>query len=374
MYFLKLNLDELTEIYSIYSYEARGIIYYTKVEEERVKRRLTKITAVVALIGVLTISFIACTKDKAGELTKVRLNEVVRSVFYAPMYAAISQGFFSEEGIEIDLSTGQGADKTMQQVLSKNADIGFCGPEQVIYINNQGREDYPVLFAQLTQRDGSFLVGRAEETDFKWESLKGKELIGGRPGGMPQMSFEYVLKKHGLDPKTDVNLVTNLDFTATAGAFKAGTGEYVTLFEPTASMLEKEGTGKIVASIGESAGDIPYTSFFSSKSYMDENPEIIESFTKAIYKGQQWVNENSNEKIADAIIEYFPGTEKEIIVNVMKNYKEINALASDPRIEEEELNRLMDIIESYDKTLIPERPSFEKIVNNTFADKAINNK
>lgn len=338
------------------------------------KRRLTKITAVVALIGVLTISFIACTKDKAGELTKVRLNEVVRSVFYAPMYAAISQGFFSEEGIEIDLSTGQGADKTMQQVLSKNADIGFCGPEQVIYINNQGREDYPVLFAQLTQRDGSFLVGRAEETDFKWESLKGKELIGGRPGGMPQMSFEYVLKKHGLDPKTDVNLVTNLDFTATAGAFKAGTGEYVTLFEPTASMLEKEGTGKIVASIGESAGDIPYTSFFSSKSYMDENPEIIESFTKAIYKGQQWVNENSNEKIADAIIEYFPGTEKEIIVNVMKNYKEINALASDPRIEEEELNRLMDIIESYDKTLIPERPSFEKIVNNTFADKAINNK
>jgi len=339
-----------------------------------VKRRLAKITSVVALIGVLTMSFIACTKDKVGELTKVRLNEVVRSVFYAPMYAAISQGFFEEEGIEIDLSTGQGADKTMQQVLSKNADIGFCGPEQVIYINNQGREDYPVLFAQLTQRDGSFLVGRTEESDFNWESLKGKELIGGRPGGMPQMSFEYVLKKHGLDPKTDVNLVTNLDFTATAGAFKAGTGEYVTLFEPTASMLEKEGTGKIVASIGESAGNIPYTSFFSSKSYMDGNPEIIESFTKAIYKGQQWFNENSNEKIADAIIEYFPGTEKEIIVNVIKNYKEINALASDPRIEEEELNRLMDIIESYDKTLITERPPFEKIVNNTFADKAINNK
>ena len=338
------------------------------------KRRLTKITAVVALIGVLTMSFIACTKDKVGELTKVRLNEVVRSVFYAPMYVAISQGFFAEEGIEIDLSTGQGADKTMQQVLSKNADIGFCGPEQVIYINNQGREDYPVLFAQLTQRDGSFLVGRTEESNFNWESLKGKELIGGRPGGMPQMSFEYVLKKHGLDPKTDVNLVTNLDFTATAGAFKAGTGEYVTLFEPTASMLEKEGTGKIVASIGESAGNIPYTSFFSSKSYMDGNPKTIESFTKAIYKGQQWFNENSNEKIADAIIEYFPGTEKEIIVNVIKNYKEINALASDPRIEEEELNRLMDIIESYDKTLITERPPFEKIVNNTFADKAINNK
>nr|WP_253198340.1 ABC transporter substrate-binding protein [Clostridium gasigenes] len=320
------------------------------------------------------MSFTSCTKDKSGELTKVKLNEVVRSVFYAPMYAAINKGFFEEEGLEIYLSTGQGADKTMQQVLSKNADIGFCGPEQVIYINNQGREDYPVLFAKLTQRDGAFLVGRTEESDFKFESLKGKELIGGRPGGMPQMSFEYVLKQHGLNPKTDVNLVTNLDFTATAGAFKAGTGEYVTLFEPTASMLEKEGTGKIVASIGDEVGDLPYTCFFSSKSYMDENPQIIEKFTKAIYKGQQWVIENSNEEIADAIIEYFPGTEKDIIVKVISNYKEINALATEPRIEEEKISKLMDIIESYDKKLIPKRPSFEKIVDNSFADKATKNK
>ncbi|SDO81211.1 NitT/TauT family transport system substrate-binding protein [Clostridium gasigenes] len=338
------------------------------------KKKLTKITAVIALIGVLTMSFISCTKDKSGELTKVKLNEVVRSVFYAPMYAAINKGFFEEEGLEIYLSTGQGADKTMQQVLSKNADIGFCGPEQVIYINNQGREDYPVLFAKLTQRDGAFLVGRTEESDFKFESLKGKELIGGRPGGMPQMSFEYVLKQHGLNPKTDVNLVTNLDFTATAGAFKAGTGEYVTLFEPTASMLEKEGTGKIVASIGDEVGELPYTCFFSSKSYMDENPQIIEKFTKAIYKGQQWVIENSNEEIADAIIEYFPGTEKDIIVKVISNYKEINALATEPRIEEEKISKLMDIIESYDEKLIPKRPSFEKIVNNSFADKATKNK
>ncbi|MBU3131268.1 ABC transporter substrate-binding protein [Clostridium gasigenes] len=318
--------------------------------------------------------FTSCTKDKSGELTKVKLNEVVRSVFYAPMYAAINKGFFEEEGLEIYLSTGQGADKTMQQVLSKNADIGFCGPEQVIYINNQGREDYPVLFAKLTQRDGAFLVGRTEESDFKFESLKGKELIGGRPGGMPQMSFEYVLKQHGLNPKTDVNLVTNLDFTATAGAFKAGTGEYVTLFEPTASMLEKEGTGKIVASIGDEVGELPYTCFFSSKSYMDENPQIIEKFTKAIYKGQQWVIENSNEEIADAIIEYFPGTEKDIIVKVISNYKEINALATEPRIEEEKISKLMDIIESYDEKLIPKRPSFEKIVDNSFADKATKNK
>ena len=336
------------------------------------KSKLIKLATVTALVGLIGMSIFGCNKkDKADTTTKVKLNEVVRSVFYAPMYVAINEGFFEDERLEIDLTTGQGADKTMQQVLSKNADIGFCGPEQVIYINNQGREDYPVLFAQLTQRDGSFLVGRKDEPNFDWEKLKNVKMIGGRPGGMPQMAFEYVLRKNRLDPKTDVNLVTNLDFTATAGAFKAGTGDYVTLFEPTASMLEKEGSGKIVASIGESAGDLPYTCFFSTKSYMDENPEIIEKFTKAIYKGQQWVKTHSDEEVAKSIISFFPGTDKDIIVNVVKNYRKIDALASEPKIEEEDLNRLMDIIESYDKTLLPSRPDFEKIVNNKFAEEAI---
>ncbi|MEG0295591.1 MAG: ABC transporter substrate-binding protein [Clostridium sp.] len=318
---------------------------------------------------MLGFSVVSCSNKTDSTVTKVRLNEVVRSVFYAPMYVAIANGYFEDEGIEIDLSTGQGADKTMQQVLSGSADIGFCGPEQVIYINNQGRDDYPVLFAQLTQKDGSFLVGRESEDNFDWKNLNGKELIGGRPGGMPEMAFEYVLRQNGIDPKTDVKMVTNLDFTATAGAFKAGTGEYVTLFEPTASMLEKEGSGKIVASIGESAGTIPYTCFFTTKSYMDKNPEVIEKFTKAIYKGQEWIKTHSNEEIADAIISYFPGTDKEIIVNVIANYKEIDAFASNPTIKEADLNRLMDIIESYDKNLLTARPDFNKIVNNSFAEK-----
>ena len=216
-------------------------------------KRFVTIIGIVAMVG---LSFVGCgktsTKDAGtDELQTVRLNEVVRSVFYAPMYVAISEGFFEEEGLEIDLSTGQGADKTMQQLLSGNADIGFSGPEQVVYIYNQGREDSPVVFAQLTQRDGSFLVGREEEEDFNWESLKGKELIGGRPGGVPEMALEYVLKNNGVDPNKDVNMVTNIDFTATSGAFKSGTGEYVALFEPTATMLEREGSGHIVASIGE---------------------------------------------------------------------------------------------------------------------------
>lgn len=341
------------------------------------KNKLIKIASLVALIGISTFNFISCAKDKdpiKKELTKVRLNEVVRSVFYAPMYVAINEGFFEEEGLEIDLSTGQGADKTMQQVLSKNADIGFCGPEQTIYINNQGREDYPILFAQLTQTDGAFLVGREGEENFDWKNLKGAEIIGGRPGGVPQMAFEYVLRQNGLDPRTDVNLVTNIDFTATAGAFKAGTGKYVTLFEPTASMLEKEGSGKVIASIGKAVGDLPYTCFFSTKSYMDKNSETIQKFTNAIYKGQKWVETHSDEEIAESIGSFFPGTDKDIIISVVKNYKKINAIASKPSIEAEDLTRLMDVIESYDKTLLPGRPSFEKIVNNDFAENAMKSK
>lgn len=341
-----------------------------------------KVTAVMAAGLLATASFMGCeakeatnkeavSEETTAELQTIRLNEVVRSVFYAPMYVAINEGFFEEEGIEIDLSTGQGADKTMQQLLSGNVDIGFSGPEQVVYIYNQGREDYPVVFAQLTKKDGSFLVGREAEDDFDWKSLEGKELIGGRPGGIPEMALEYVLKENGLDPKTDVNMVTNIDFTATAGAFKSGTGEYVALFEPTATMLENEGSGSIVASIGESAGDIAYTCFYTTKSFMDKNPELLQKFTNAIYKGQVWVQEHTDEEIADSIISFFPGTDKDVIVNVMKNYRDIDAFSTEPAVSEDGLNKLMDIIQGYDSSLIETRPDFNTIVNNKFAEEAV---
>ena len=317
-----------------------------------------------------------CSKvnDKRTESTNlktIRLNEVVRSVFYAPMYVAINEGFFEEEGLSIDLSTGQGADKTMQQLLSGNVDIGFSGPEQVVYIYNQGREDYPVVFGQLTQRDGSFLVGREEEENFDWSSLKGKEIIGGRPGGIPEMALEYVLKQNGLNPENDVKMVTNVDFTATAGAFKSGIGDYVALFEPTATMLEKDGAGNIVSSIGNEAGNISYTCFYTTKSYMDENPDIIQKFTNAIYKGQQWVQQHTSEEVADSIISFFPGTDKEVIVKVIDNYKNIEAYSETPEVSEDGLNKLMDIIQGYDESLITERPDFNIIVNNSFAKQAI---
>ncbi|AJD31516.1 MULTISPECIES: ABC transporter substrate-binding protein [Clostridium] len=337
-------------------------------------KKITVISLLALLVFSLTL-FAGCNNkdDNKKNLTKVRLNEVVRSVFYAPMYVAINEGIFEEEGIEIDLSTGQGADKTMQQVLSKSADIGFCGPEQVIYIYNQKREDYPVLFAQLTQSDGSFLVGRKKEENFKWESLKGKKIIGGRPGGMPEMALEYVLKSHGINPKSDVDLITNIAFTATAGAFKSGTGDYAALFEPTASMLEKENAGHIVASIGESAGNIPYTCYFSTKSYMEKNPETIQKFTNAIYKAQKWIDKHTEEEIAKSIISFFPGAKEDILVDVIKNYKKINSFANTPTLKEENLNKLMDIIQSYDKELIPTRPEFNKIVNTKFSKEAEKN-
>ncbi|MCB2293769.1 ABC transporter substrate-binding protein [Clostridium algoriphilum] len=337
-------------------------------------KKLSVFSLLVSLVFVTTL-LSGCTQKatttKTTPLVKVKLNEVVRSIFYAPMYAAITQGYFKEEGLDIDLSTGQGADKTMQQVLSKASDIGLCGPEQIIYIYNQHRTDYPVLFAQLTQKDGSFLVSRKTETNFKWESLKGKTIIGGRPGGVPEMTLEYVLKNHGLKPGVDVKIITNLAFTATAGAFKAGTGDYVALFEPTASTMKKSNSGNIVASVGESAGTIPYTCFFATKSYIAKNPAVMQKFTNAIYKGQKWVNSHSDKEVVTSIKSYFPGTDEAVLTASIKNYRNVNAFSTNPTLTTANLTKLMDIIQSYKASLIPARPDFDKIVNTTFSKKAV---
>ena len=334
------------------------------------RSRITKV--VVLLISlVMAISLFGCESREKGSLKKVRLNEVTRSVFYAPMYVAINEGYFEEEGIELDISTGQGADKTMQQVLSGSVDIGFSGLEQVIYIYNQGREDYPKAFAQLTQKDGSFLISRENEKDFSYESLKGKTIVGGRPGGVPEMSLEYVLKKHGLTPGIDVNIITNIAFNATAGAFTGGTGDYVALFEPTGSMLEKEKKGYIVSSIGKEAGDISYTTFYANQSYIEKNAEIIESFTRAIYKGQKFVEESSDEKVAKAIIDFFPGSDLDVLTNVVKNYRSVEAFSKTPAVSKEHVDHLMDIIQDYDSDLIPTRPEFDDIVDTSFVDKVV---
>ena len=318
------------------------------------KKHLTFLSLLLSLVLLGTV-FTGCKKNDST-LVKVKLNEVTRSIFYAPMYAAISEGFFKEEGIEIDLTTGEGADKTMQQVLSGSVDIGFCGPEQVIYIYNQKREDYPVVFGQLTQKDGSFFVSRKDEKTFTWESLKGKTILGGRPGGVPEMALEYVLRNHGLTPGKDIDIITNVAFAAAPGAYKGGTGEYAALFEPSASMLVQDNSAYIVASVGKEAGVIPYTCYFAAKSYIDKNPQIIEKFARAIYKGQLWVQKNSEATVAKSIKSFFPGTDEQLIANVIKNYKSIDAYAPNLVLKEENLTKLMDIIQSYKADLISERP------------------
>lgn len=342
-------------------------------KEGRVLKRFTLLFVTITVLVLVTILAAGCGTEKKAtrELTKVRLSEVVHSIFYAPQYVAINEGFFKEEGLDIELATAQGADKVMTALLSKSADIGLAGPEATVYVYQQGQDDYAINFAQLTKRDGSFLVGRKAETDFKWENLKGKTIIGGRKGGVPEMTLEYILKQHGLTPGKDVNIITNLQFTATAGAFKGGTGDYVALFEPTASLLEIEDAGRVVASIGQSSGEIPYTVFMAQKSYIEKNPEVVQKFTNAILKAQTWVNSHSSEATAKSIQSFFPGTELEILTKVVDRYKSQDTWDTNPILEDEALDYLQQIIETAGELTKPVDSSL--IIRRDFAEKAIKN-
>ena len=320
------------------------------------------------LLAVLMMIPLAAGCGKTSNV-KVTLSEVTHSVFYAPQYVAISQGFFQEEGIDLELSNGQGADKVMTAVVSGQVNIGFAGPEASIYVYNEGKEDFAQVFAQLTKRDGSFLVGRVDEPDFKWENVRGKYIIGGRKGGVPLMTLEYILKNHGLTPNTDVTVDTSVQFAVMAGAFTGGTGDYVTLFEPTASMLEKEGKGVVLASLGEESGEIPYTAYFAKKSYIEKNKDIIQKFTNAIYKGQKWVDSHSAEEIAKAIQSSFPDTELDILTTVAQRYKDIDAWSKDPIMKEEALNLLQEVMKKAGE--LKEAASYSDLVTVEFAQKAV---
>ena len=333
------------------------------------------VIALLVLIGAVTA--IVTTNDteenpevgNAKETVTVKLNEVTRSVFYAPQYAAIANGYFEEVGIKIDLATGQGADQVMTAVLSGQSDIGFAGPEASIYVYNEGKEDYTEVFAQLTKKDGSFLVSREENPDFKWSDLKGKTVIPGRKGGVPYMTFEYVLKQNGLNPQTDLVLDDSIKFDLMAGAFSAGTADYVTLFEPTASQVESAGKGYVVASVGEAAGEIPYTAYFAKKSYIAENSEMIQNFVNAIYKGQQWVETHTAREVAGAIQSFFPDTDLNVLETVMQKYKDIDAWNETPYLTEEAFNRLQTVMTEAGE--LTKKAPYDKVVNNTYATKAV---
>ena len=330
---------------------------------------ITLIVIVVAAVAVvIIINNLNNDVETTGEkLTTIQVNEVTRSVFYAPQYLAIENGYFEEEGLELELTTGQGADKVMTAVLAGQSDIGFCGPEAAIYVYNEGKEDYIEVFAQVTQKDGSFLVSKEPTDNFQWTDLKGKTVIPGRKGGVPYMTFEYVLKQNGINPQTDLVLDDSIKFDLMAGAFAGGEAEYVTLFEPTASMTEEAGKGYIVASVGEASGEIPYTAYCAKKSYIKNNPDIIEGFTRAIYKGEQWVKEHSAGEIAEKIIGFFPDSTVESLETAIQKYKDIDAWKENPILEEEAFDKLQLVMTEAGE--LDTKAPYDKIVNNTFAEK-----
>ena len=319
---------------------------------------------------VISAMLLGCSSAKGTEeKIPVTLNEVVHSVFYAPQYAAMELGYFEEEGLDITLDVGQGADKSMTALISKNADIALLGTEAGIYVYNQDKEDYAVAFAQLTQRAGNFLVSRENTDNFSWEDLKGKSIIGGRTGGMPQMILEYVLDQNGIDIENDVEMITNISFETTSGAFSAGTGDYTAEFEPTATALENAQKGYVVSSLGEESGYVPYTVYMAQKSYIEENPEIIQKFTNAIYKGQKWVNEHTAQEIAEVIQPHFAESDVETLTKIVDRYKKQDTWKENPVFDEEGFTLIQDIMEFGGE--LSARVPFEDMVNNDFANKAI---
>lgn len=335
------------------------------------KKVIIPIIIIIAII-VLAIAVTVGTSDNNGtveDLRTINVSEVTRSVFYSPQYVAIKNGFFENYGIEIELITGQGADAVMTSVLSNQVEIGFAGPEASIYVYNEGKEDHTQVFAQLTKRDGAFLVSKTDTDNFSWEDLKGKTVIPGRKGGVPYMTLEFVLKKNGINPQTDLILDDSIKFDLMAGAFSAGTAEYVTLFEPTASMTEMQGKGYVVASVGEESGEIPYTAYFAKKSFIAENEDIIQGFTNAIYEGEQWVKEHSSREIAEVVQEFFPDTDLDMLEKAIQSYKDIDAWNETPVLKEESFNRLQDVM--IEAGELKEKVPYDQIVNNMYAEKAI---
>ena len=326
-----------------------------------------------SLVLFLCAAFLfGCKGSEAGGNhvtgTKVTLNEVAHSVFYAPMYVAIENGYFEEEGISVDLVTGFGADKTMTAVLTGEAQIGFMGSEASIYTYLGGTKDYVVTFAQLTQRAGNFLVSREPVDNFEWSMLNGKEVLGGRAGGMPEMVFEYILRKNCLEPGTDVRIDQSIDFGSTAAAFSGGQAQFTVEFEPHATALEQKGDGYVVASLGEESGYVPYTAFSAKKSFLEENPELIQQFTNALQKGMDYVQAHTPEEIAKVIKPQFAETEMDALIRIVERYYEQDTWKENLVFEEDSFILLQDILE--DGGELTQRVPYEDLVNTEFAEKA----
>jgi len=319
------------------------------------------------LIVLITIGiFMGKGKDNTEDnLTKITVAEVAHSIFYTPMYVADSLGYFEDEGIEADIILTSGADAVAASVMSGDAQIGFCGSEQSIYIYNGGEKDYLVNFAGLTKRDGSFIIGRTDK-EFDIKDLKGSHIIAGREGGMPAMTLAYTLNENGIE-LDELNFDTSIAFASMSGAFIGGTGDYVALFEPTGLQLEKQGYGYVVASLGELGGEVPYTTFMTRKSYLENNKDIIEGFNKAIQKGLDYTFNHTDKELAEIITDYFPDTSLNDLTETIKRYREADSWYSTTYITEEGFNRVQDIMDNSDK--LEKKVPYEKLVNNVYNKK-----
>ncbi|MDD4718546.1 MAG: ABC transporter substrate-binding protein [Bacilli bacterium] len=328
---------------------------------------MKKIISSIVLVVLIGTGVLFTFKDSDKNLTKIKVAEVTHSIFYAPQYIAHSLGYFEDEGLDVELILVPGADKVAAAVLSNDVNIGFCGSEASIYIYNEGETDYLVNFAGLTKRDGSFIVSREKIENFKLTDLIGKDVIGGRKGGMPEMTFEWGLKKNGIDPKTDVNIDTSIAFAAMAGSFIGGNGDFVTLFEPLALQIEKQGYGYVVESVGVIGGVVPYTAYNAKKSYIENNPKIIEGFTKAIQRGLDYVHNNTAEEIAKNIVDYFPDTSINDVTKVVNRYKGIDSWYTTTEIMETDFNHVQTIMESAGE--LNKKAPYNKLVDTSFTIK-----
>lgn len=321
-------------------------------------------TIVLLCIVLLIVLFCFLNKKQDNDLTKIKVAEVAHSIFYAPMYAADSLGYFKEEGLDVEIILTSGADNVAAAVMSGDVQVGFCGSEQTIYIYNQGAKDYLVNFAALTKKDGSFIVSREKDDNFDIKNLKGKYVIAGRTGGMPAMTFEWILNQN--DIKTDdLTFDTSIAFASMSGAFIGGTGDYVSLFEPTASDIENNGYGYIVASLGELGGNVPYTTFNAKKSYINENKDTIQKFVNAINKGLNYVHSNSSDKVAKTIQDYFPDVSYNDLTQIVQNYMDIDSWYDSTLIEEKDFEHIQDIIENANE--LEKRVKFETLFDTSFS-------
>ena len=328
------------------------------------KKKIFTLFLVMALLMTLLYG---CGKEKNDGPVSVTLNEVAHSIFYAPMYVAIEEGYFTEEGIDLTLVTGFGADKTMTALLSGEADIGFMGAESTVYTYLENTDDPVVNFAQLTQRAGNFLVSRQPADNFQWSDLIGKNVLGGRKGGMPEMVFEYILKQNSIDP-SEIDINQSIDFGSTAAAFSGGQGDYTVEFEPSATALEKEGAGHVVASLGVDSGYVPYTSFSAKTSYMKDHPEVIQHFTNALQKGMDYVAAHTPEENAAVIAPQFEDTDTETLTTIVKRYYDQDTWKKDLVFSEDSFTLLQDILESAGE--LASRVPYKDLVTAEYAEKA----